>query len=48
MVMLRSLATWLYDDQVPLALVAFEEPLDRIKKRLADDEKVTTDRKSVV
>ena len=43
MVMLRSLATWLYDDQAPLALVAFEEPLDRIKKRLADGEKIFED-----
>lgn len=43
MVMLRSLATWLYDDQAPLALVAFEEPLAGIKKRLADGEKVFED-----
>lgn len=38
-VMLRSLATWLYD-QNPLSLVAFEEPLVKLKDRLARGEEV--------
>ena len=33
--MLRSLTTWLYGED-PLALVAFEDPLERIKKKIAD------------
>jgi Zn-dependent M16 (insulinase) family peptidase len=36
LLMLRSLATWLYDGD-PLALLAFEAPLTTIKARLAND-----------
>jgi Zn-dependent M16 (insulinase) family peptidase len=36
LLMLRSLATWLYDRD-PLALLAFEAPLTTIKARLAND-----------
>ncbi|WP_029896470.1 insulinase family protein [Desulfohalovibrio reitneri] len=36
---LRSLTTWLYDGD-PLAMLAFEEPLGRLKQRLADGEPV--------
>ncbi len=38
-IMLRSLTTWLYDAD-PLALLAFEPPLRRLKERLAGGEKV--------
>ena len=41
--MLRSLATWLYDGD-PLAPLAWEEPLARIKQRLAQGEKIFEDR----
>jgi presequence protease len=34
--MLRSLTTWLYGED-PLALVAFEAPLERVKKKIADN-----------
>ncbi len=34
--MLRALTTWLYNED-PLLLLAFEEPLERLKKRLAAD-----------
>ncbi len=40
--MLRSLSTWLYDGD-PLAPLAWEKPLDNLKKRLAEDEKVFED-----
>jgi len=33
--MLRSLTTWLYGED-PLALVAFEDPLERVKKKIAE------------
>lgn len=38
-IMLRSLTTWLYDDD-PLALVAFEKPLQELKARIAAKEPV--------
>ena len=41
-VMLRALGSWLYD-QPPLALVAFESQLARLKDRLARGEKVFED-----
>lgn len=34
--MLRALTTWLYEDD-PLALVAFEAPLEAVKSRIASD-----------
>ncbi len=36
LLMLRALTTWLYDSD-PLALLAFENPLSKIKSRLASD-----------
>lgn len=38
-IMLRSLTTWLYDDD-PLALVAFEKPLQELKAKVAAKEPV--------
>ena len=35
--MLRALTTWLYEED-PLALIAFEVPLDAVKSRLASEE----------
>ena len=39
LLMLRSLTTWLYDSD-PLALLAFEGPLQRLKKRIDSGERV--------
>src|SRR5512134_1412255 len=35
--MRRVLTTWIYDDEDPFKLLAFEAPLDEIKQRLASD-----------
>ncbi|MEZ0576644.1 insulinase family protein [Halodesulfovibrio aestuarii] len=41
-IMVRSLTTWLYDAD-PLALIAFEEPLNFIKERLANGDRLFED-----
>ncbi|MBN2420422.1 MAG: insulinase family protein, partial [Deltaproteobacteria bacterium] len=38
MIMLRSLNSWLYDDD-PLSLIAFEEPLNRVKDAVKKDDR---------
>jgi Zn-dependent M16 (insulinase) family peptidase len=35
--MRRVLTTWIYDDEDPFKLLAFEAPLNEIKQRLASD-----------
>lgn len=42
LLMLRSLTTWLYDRD-PLALVAFEAPLSRLKSRIAREKSLFSD-----